>query len=241
MILKKELITLFNLSEQHSNNEINAHKALIDLTVFFAVMFLIRETYFYSLGFWGNAMLKSTMTVGVATGLLYFRKQSWKDIGLIRPNNLLRLTGITIATLIGTVISILIFETVVKELVFTNSTIVHQTTSRFSELKDNLPYFFSIIGFVWIESFLEELQDRGFSLNRLNALFSKIPFSAVLAVLVQAAIFGFRHSYDFSPRSVTTGIIGFVFGMVYITTGRNLWPLILAHIVLNTLSMIERI
>jgi membrane protease YdiL (CAAX protease family) len=88
---------------------------------------------------------------------------------------------------------------------------------------------------------LEELQDRGFSLNRFDSLFSKIPLSTVLAVLSQAAIFGFRHSYDFSPRSITTGLIGLVFGTVYVLTGRNLWPLIIAHIILNTMSMVDRL
>ena len=104
-----------------------------------------------------------------------------------------------------------------------------------------MPYFFSILVFVWIESLMEELQDRGFSLTRFNIFFSKVPLSTALAVIMQAAIFGFRHSYDFSPRSITTGLIGLVFGTVYVLTGRNLWPLILAHVVMNTLSMIDKL
>ncbi|MDN5204891.1 CPBP family intramembrane metalloprotease [Fulvivirgaceae bacterium BMA10] len=148
--------------------------------------------------------------------------------------------GVAVIVLVGTVISIMIFEIFLRDLLFTNTESV-SGTERFSELKGNIPYFFSIIFFVWIESFLEELQDRGFSLNRFDSLFSKIPLSTVLAVLSQAAIFGFRHSYDFSPRSITTGLVGLVFGTVYVLTGRNLWPLIIAHIILNTMSMIDRL
>lgn len=214
--------------------------ALIDLAIFLSVMFLIREIQIDSLGFWGYSLFKSFATVGVATLLLYYRKQSWKNLGLTKPDNFLKALGVTAIILIGTVISIMIFEIFLRDLLFTRTDSTSESTA-FSELKGNIPYFFSIIGFVWIESFLEELQDRGFSLNRFESLFRKIPLSTVLAVLSQAAIFGFRHSYDFSPRSMTTGLIGLVFGAVYVLTGRNLWPLIIAHIILNTMSMVDRI
>ena len=53
-------------------------------------------------------------------------------------------------------------------------------------------------------------------------------------------IFGFRHSYDLSERSITVGLIGLAMGIGYVAFGRNLWPLILAHCSLNTISMIDR-
>ena len=214
--------------------------ALIDLAIFLTVMFLVREISIDSLGFWGHALFKSITTVGVATLLLYYRKQSWKNLGLTKPDHYLKSLGVAVIILIGTVVSIMIFEMFVRDLLFPDMSSDAEPSS-FSDLKGNLPYFFSIIIFVWIESFLEELQDRGFSLNRFDSLFSKIPLSTVLAVLSQAAIFGFRHSYDFSPRSITTGLIGLVFGTVYVLTGRNLWPLMIAHIILNTMSMIDRL
>ena len=94
---------------------------------------------------------------------------------------------------------------------------------------------------VLIESFLEELLDRGFLLNWLERLFSKTSFATVIAVLLQAAIFGFRHSNDLSERSITVGIIGLIMGIAYVKFGRNLWPLIIAHCILNTMSMLERV
>lgn len=229
-----------NLDPTRQAGQLKPLNALIDLAIFLLVMFLIREIRIDSLGFWGYSLFKSFATVGVATLLLYYRKQSWKNLGLTKPDNLLKALGLTAIILIGTVISIMIFEIFLRDLLFTRTDSTSESTA-FSELKGNIPYFFSIIGFVWIESFLEELQDRGFSLNRFESLFRKIPLSTVLAVLSQAAIFGFRHSYDFSPRSMTTGLIGLVFGAVYVLTGRNLWPLIIAHIILNTMSMVDRI
>ncbi|WP_339795070.1 CPBP family intramembrane glutamic endopeptidase [uncultured Imperialibacter sp.] len=214
--------------------------ALVDLAIFLSVMFLVREIKFDSLGFWGYSLFKSITTVGVATLLLYFRKQSWKDLGLLKPGSYKKMLVVAVIILLGTVVSIMIFEMFLRDILFTGTDSVSKSNS-FSELEGNIPYFFSIIFFVWIESSLEELQDRGFSLSRFESLFTKIPLSTILAVLIQAAIFGFRHSYDFSPRSITTGLIGLVFGAVYVLTGRNIWPLIIAHIVLNTMSMVERI
>ena len=220
--------------------EVKPINALIDLAIFLSVMFLVREFSIDSLGFWGNALFRSLTTVGVATLLLYHRKQSWKNVGLTKPGHILKSLGVAGIILIGTVAAVMLFELLVRDLLLTGTESVADSES-FSDLKGNLPYFFSIIFFVWIESFLEELQDRGFSLNRFESLFSKIPLSTVLAILIQAGIFGFRHSYDFSPRAITTGLIGLVFGTVYVLSGRNLWPLIIAHIILNTMSMIDRL
>ncbi len=65
--------------------------------------------------------------------------------------------------------------------------------------------------------------------------------ATVLAVVLQAMIFGFRHSNDLSERSITVGLIGLAMGIGYVVFGRNLWPLIIAHCALNTMSMIDRV
>jgi membrane protease YdiL (CAAX protease family) len=88
---------------------------------------------------------------------------------------------------------------------------------------------------------LEELLDRGFLMNWLERLFSKTSFATVIAILIQAALFGFRHSYDLSARSISVGIIGLIMGIAYMYFGRNLWPLIIAHCILNSMSMLERV
>lgn len=51
----------------------------------------------------------------------------------------------------------------------------------------------------------------------------------------------FGHSHDFSERSVRVGLIGLIMGIAYVKFGRNLWPIIIAHCVLNTMSMVDRV
>ncbi|MEO9484206.1 MAG: CPBP family intramembrane glutamic endopeptidase [Ekhidna sp.] len=221
-----------------TTNQVSPFAALIDLLLFLGLMFFVRTIYFDSLGFWGNGLFKSISTVGLATALLYYRKQSWKDLGLTKPKNYQRLFIIVAVTLAGTVLSIMLFQIFLADMFPSSGE--SAASANMSKAQSTVIAIVSILTAVWIESFLEELQDRGFSLNRFQSLFSKVPFSAVLAVLMQAAIFGFRHSYDLSERSMTTGLIGLVFGIVYVVTGRNLWPLIFAHIMLNTMSMADK-
>ena len=113
--------------------------------------------------------------------------------------------------------------------------------SKFGNLENNRVLFFLIIPVIWLESFLEEVLDRGFMMNWIEKMFSSTPLATVLAVVLQAIIFGFRHSNDFSERSITVGLIGLAMGVGFVVFGRNLWPLILAHCVLNTVSMLDRV
>lgn len=95
--------------------------------------------------------------------------------------------------------------------------------------------------FVWLESLLEEVLDRGFLMNWIERMLSNTLFATVFAVIAQAVIFGFRHSHDLSERSITVGLIGLSMGVGYVAFGRNLWPPIVAHCVLNTMSMLDRV
>lgn len=222
-----------NKNSELTSSQIKPLQALIDLFIFLSVMFLAREVHIEQIGFWGNTLMRSFATVGTATALLYFRKQSWKNLGLTKPNNIWKMLGIVAITFIATIVSIMVYKIISPS---------PQEAAEVSEeivevIKKSLPYQISIVFFIWTESMLEELQDRGFSLNRFESLFGNKLISTILAVLIQAVIFGFRHSYDFSDRSITTGLIGLVFGAMYVLSGRNLWPLIIAHIVLNSMSI----
>lgn len=206
-------------------------------------MFLIREVYFPKLHFIANGLMWSFSTLIIATWRMNVRNISWKDLGLQRPENILKTLLITAGILAAIPLFIMLFKLVQGILPFTLApdTSSESAISKFGPLKDNWLHFFTIIPFVLLQSALEELLDRGFLINWFEQVFSKTSFATTLAVLLQAAIFGFRHSYDLSERSITVGIIGLVMGIAYVKFGRNLWPLILAHCILNTASMMGRV
>ncbi len=206
-------------------------------------MFLVREITIPDVGFITNGLFYSFTTLIVATWRMKVRGVTWKELGLRKSKNFLKTLGVSALILISVIASIVIFEIVKDHLPFSivADTSSEGAVSKFGDLKGNWPHFFSIIVFIWIESMLEELLDRGFLMNWLERLFSKTSFATIFAIILQAALFGFRHSYDLSARSISVGIIGLIMGIAYMYFGRNLWPLIIAHCLINSMSMLERV
>lgn len=213
--------------------------ALFDLVVFLGVMFGVREFHMEALGWGGNVLGRTGLTLLAATLLLRWRGQSWKTLGLRKPDHWGKALCAAALVVVGSIAAVMLFELLVRDALFGPEEIVNSSVIEVAETS-----LWAVLGtllVVWTESAFEELQDRGFSLNRFESLFGKVPWPAVWAVLMQAIIFGFRHSYDLSPRSVTTGLIGAVFGAVYVLLGRNLWPLIVGHMLMNTLSIADQL
>ena len=233
------------VSTSDSLHQINPARQsfLLDLVVYLAVMFAIREIYFDGMSFIANGLFWSLTTLIVASWRMKVRGVSWTEIGLCRPENVKKALLATGFILALSVASIVVFNILLDLFSWnlTADTSGESAVSKFGQLKDNWLLFLAIIPFIWLESFLEEILDRGFLMNWIERLFSSTWFATVLAVVLQAVIFGFRHSYDLSERSITVGLIGLAMGIGYVAFGRNLWPLILAHCLLNTLSMLERV
>lgn len=220
------------------------HKGfLFDLAIYISVMFLIREIYFPNVGFIVNGLFWSLTTFVVAMWRMKIRHVTWHDLGLHKPKSFKKTILVTGGIFLGIVLSIMAFEMVKDYLPFSleQKNYSESSVSKFGNLKGNWLLFFTIMPAVLLESMLEELLDRGFLINWFEKLFSKTTIATILAVLLQAIIFGFRHSYDLSDRSVRVGLIGLIMGIAYVKFGRNLWPLIIAHCILNTMSMMDRV
>lgn len=230
-------------SETQISETTNRKGFLFDLIIYITVMFLIREIYFPNVDFLVNGLFWSFSTLVIATWRMRARNISWKDLGLRKPESIKKTLLVSIGILIATVLSIVIFNIIKDSLPFLIEQEVTEgnSTSKFGDLKGNWLLFFTIMPMVLIESMLEELLDRGFLINWFEKLFSHTSIATILAVLLQAMIFGFRHSNDLSERSITVGLIGLVMGIAYVKFGRNLWALIIAHCLLNTMSMVERV
>ena len=119
------------------------------------------------------------------------------------------------------IVSIVIFQIVKDQLQLglERDTSDESAVSKFGNLKGNWILFFSILPVIWIQSFLEELLDRGFLMNWIERMFSGTLVATILAVILQAVIFGFRHSYDLSERSITVGLIGLAMGVCLFYSG----------------------
>ena len=214
-----------------------------DISLFIGTMFLVRNIYFSQFNFIANGLFWSFSTLIVAMLLMKLRGITWRDIGLRKTESFKKSLLATIFIFVFTVISILTFQ-ILKDSLGLNVSPDHshqQASSKFGDLSGNWGLFIMIIPFIWLQSMLEELLDRGFLINWFEKALSSTWFATATAVLLQALIFGFRHSYDLSERSITVGLIGIAMGVGYACFGRNLWPLIVAHCMLNTMSMLDRV
>jgi membrane protease YdiL (CAAX protease family) len=82
---------------------------------------------------------------------------------------------------------------------------------------------------------------RGFLFGHIEKIFGYFRWATAVAVIGQAFLFcGLVHFYN---RGLVGGLtifcVGLVLGVLYIKLGRNLWPLILAHGIIDTLSFLE--
>lgn len=111
-------------------------------------------------------------------------------------------------------------------------------TGRFDFLQGNpLALVLSIVGIAWFSAaFGEEVFFRGFVLPRLASVMGGGQPAWLTAVLLQAIVFGVLHHG--AGGMIAAGVIGLGYGLVFWLGLRNLWPLILAHAIPDTISFI---
>lgn len=109
---------------------------------------------------------------------------------------------------------------------------------RWGAVAASLPHLLLWLAIVWTAAaFGEEMFFRGYLVTRLQAVFGAGLPGAILAVALSALIFGYGHLYYQGWRgAVVTGGIGLAFGSMFLLFRRNLWPLILLHGTVDTLT-----
>ncbi len=113
--------------------------------------------------------------------------------------------------------------------------------SGYGYLRGNLPMFLlTLAGVYLVSSFGEEVVYRGYLLNRLRALGLRSKAGTAAAVAISATVFGLVH-YSWGPMGmVQTGFMGAVLATLYVRWKNDLWPLILAHAVMDTVLMAQQ-
>ena len=179
-------------------------------------------------------MILSLAVVWVASKM---RGVSWGEFGLARQKSWVRTVlmslGVALAMFVG-------IAMLVNPLIRAIPNIGPRDMSHFDPLRGNLPNLIINVVAVWFTAgFVEEFLWRGYLMNRLVDLFGKqTKLAWVIALVVSAVIFGFGHPYQDLAGMVKTGAVGLLFGVAYLAVGRNLWPLIIAHALIDTLDFV---
>jgi hypothetical protein len=169
--------------------------------------------------------------------LLKRQGSSWLDIGLARPKSWLRTVLLGFGAAIVVIVMMLVVSNIALNL--PGAEVAEADMSRFNPLEGNLPLLLTSVLLAWTAvAFGEEMMYRAFLINQLGILFQSAKLRWVLALIFSSVIFGIVHFYQGPLGILNTFIIGLLFGVIYLRSGRNLWVTIIAHGLVNTLTFV---
>jgi uncharacterized protein len=175
-------------------------------------------------------ILQGVLVILVLTLLLARVGQGWRDVGLhsMQRGDVGRALLLLITCMGANLIVLLI-------VFLTAPGPAHEHMNRLQDIAaivaDGLP-FAAIASTMLFVGVYEELTARGFLLARCLTAFD----SVWAAVLVSSALFGLGHIYQGWIGVAQTTVIGVIFA-VFTLRWATLWPAIMAHAALNTLSV----
>ncbi len=210
-----------------------------ELVLVFAVMLSVKWGA-DAFGMIGAGSLAMWCAIVVATWLLRRRSASWRGLGLAWPRGF-KAWRSTVGWALLAIVSVaaamgLVIEPVTSALGLETPA---SAADRFQPLIGH-PGRFAVylVVVIWIGAALgEELQMRGFVLNRLADLFGRRKLGWGAAIALQSVIFGCLHAYQGLHGIIATGVISVILSLVYLASGRRLAPVVLAHGMLDTIIL----
>jgi membrane protease YdiL (CAAX protease family) len=108
-----------------------------------------------------------------------------------------------------------------------------------ARLTGNLHFFIISLTVAWtLAAFGEEFVYRGYLLRRIAQVLGDEPRAWRAALVTTSILFGVGHVYQGLSGAISAGLGGFVFGLLYLATGRNLWVCVIAHGTTDTLGFL---
>jgi hypothetical protein len=177
-------------------------------------------------------ILAMALPLLAATAFLHRTGTSWRDLGFLRPMPFGRLLGLALA---ATASVILVTSFVVTPLLRALGAPPVDPTLLVDAIEGNTAvYLMFLIPVTWgSAAFGEELLARGFLLQR----FELLTRSTAGAVFLQALLFALGHGYQGITGVLSLFVVGLILGYFYLRAGRNLWPVIVAHGLIDTISI----
>ncbi len=181
-----------------------------------------------------NAMMTFVVLL-LCTWLLRRRGESWAAVGFKRPTRY----GHTVAWGLGLFAVQMLAPALLTGPIANLFGLAPQNLAAFANLKGNTAlYLMMLLPVGWgAAAFGEEMIDRGFIMNRLMYAFGGNRLGLTCALVCQAVLFALAHHY-LGPRGMlNAGVLGLLSGAAYFANGRDLWPLIIAHGLVDTMGL----
>lgn len=167
------------------------------------------------------------------------RGQSWKDVGFSfrGGGSPFKLLWQSLLVLVITVLAFMLGSILMINL---GVEIAEADLSGYDFLKGNPVMLIMVLLAVYMgSSFSEEAIYRAFLINRLEGLVKGGKKGKHLAIWLSAVVFGLVH-FAWGPMGmVQTTFMGLSLGYFYLRFGRNLWVVIIPHMLMDTLLMVQ--
>ena len=206
---------------------------LVELTAVATTIATVLLIGAYTANFWMGPF-SIVAAVIVIRYSLWLQGRGLSDCGLGRPSAWLRtiLFGIG-AWLVVSIVNGLLINPIIFRLLGEIPDL-----QTFEGLSGNLVFYIQLLLLSWtIAAFGEELLFRGYLLGRIAGLLGGGRAAYGAALVLQAAAFGAAHLYQGLAGVLVTGSVGLVLGLLFLRARRNLWVVIIAHGLIDTVSL----
>lgn len=205
------------------------------------ILINLRNSQAYSYMFDLLPVLGRTMPYFIFTLVLTLvyklRGGSLTQLGLVWPNSPEKSTRqiwTRIVLLALSIFALRIFFAVVSDPL----TDLLPSIPRENLLLDNTALLIGLLPILWLVVIGEEVLMRGLLMNYLAKLFGDTGKAWVIAIIVSAIVFGLAHMGKGPGAAIGAGFGGLAYGIGYYYSGKNLWPVIVAHFAVNTIGFI---
>ena len=163
------------------------------------------------------------------------RGRKWRDLGLARPPRFARAIAIGIAA--G--LALELFSTYVSVPFLARMTGEPPDLSDFASVVGNVKLLLVMLALNWtLAAFGEEIAFRGYIMGRLADAGRRSDAAWLVALVASSALFGWGHGGQGLAGMLQESFAGFVLGVMFLASGRNLVVPIVAHGVSNTLAFV---
>ena len=166
---------------------------------------------------------------------LRLRRMGWRQVGLSLYQNWTR----TLLLGVGAGILLESFQLFISQPLLVKWLGRQPNLEDFREVTGNWKTALIFLGLVWpLAAFGEEMVYRGYLMNRVADLFNRGRGAWLLSLILVHAVFGLAHAYQGITGVIDEGLMGFLLGLVYLATRRNLSVPIVAHGVQDTIDIL---
>jgi membrane protease YdiL (CAAX protease family) len=221
-----------DLPQNHNTLRERVGKSLLNnkvsiLGAILIVLFIdqIFKFTFPDLVFWGIPLALLAIWI-----ISWLKKVGWSDFGLYRPESWSK------------TIKMALFAMLIVQIVGTLQFTLSKTPQDLSSYQEAMTPW-RLLGWIVIAwttaGFGEEIIWRGFFMKQIARLFDEQKRSSwVIGLVLTSVGFGLVHFHQGPGGMLGNGFLGFVYGIFYLVSGRNLWVTIIAHGLTGSITFI---